>query len=233
MRLTKKQLMRLIKETFKPESEYQFLNNNLEFKQQISDLKTNAQGGRTVGLTQELSLKYYSENPGSTQNILYEKGRREIGGSNIGMDKLVYRPRYGDAIFIKLGRDPITGKPYGKSIKPLISLSEAGGNWTGNIYCIFGEYEDWESGKMLYGEIITQNPEIYNKVPASNKFVVDTGVYVDNVLWRRSGFARSRRINMPHVLSVLDKHLTEIYSYFNLIPETKSSSELVKTLINI
>ena len=233
MKITRSQLIKLIKESFKPESEYKFLNNNLEFKREISDLKTSAQGGRTVGLAQELSLKYYSEKPGTVKNILYTGNRREIGSGNIGMDKLVYRPRYGDPIFVKLGKDPVTGKPYGKQVKPLISLSEAGGNWTGNIYCIFGEYEDWESGKMLYGEIITQNPEIYSKVPTSNKFVVDTGVYVDNRLWTKRGFARSRNINQPHRLGILDKHLTEIYSYFDLIPETKDSADLVKTLINV
>ena len=206
----------------------------MQLKKPISDLKSAAAGGRTIGLTQDIALKFYSENPGENKLILHTGDYREIGGGNTGMDKLVYIPVYGEKIFVTLGIDPITKKPWGKQIAPLVSLSRAGGNWTGTIYCIFGEYEHWETGEKIYGEIITQNPDIYNNVPDSNKFVVDTGVYVPNNLWNRpSGFTYSRhRQRLPYRLGNLDRQLTKIYDNANLITKASHAEDLIKALVS-
>lgn len=234
MKISKSRLIKLIRESLGDgnQIELKFLDPNLEFKRQPEKLAQSRGSGNTVGLTQELALKYYSESPGSNKYVLNTGNYREMGAGSIGMDKLAYIPEYGEPIFVKLGVDPITRKPYGKQIRPLISNSRAGANWTGNIYCVFGEYEDWETEEIVYGEVLTQNPDIYNIIPESNKFLVDTGVYVPNNLWLKRGFSRSRNPSRnPFTPCILDKHLTEIYSFFNLITPASDFEGLIESLV--
>lgn len=234
MKIRKRQLIQLIKESLGGSeidpNDLKFLNPNLDFKRRPQPLSQSKGSGNTVGLTQELALKYYSENPASNKFVLNTGRYRELGGGNIGMDKLAYIPEYGDPIFVTLGKDPITGKPYGKQVKPLVATSRASANWTGSIYCVFGEYEDWETESIVYGEVITQNPIVYNSVPDTNKFIIDTGIYVPNGLWTKRGFARARNPSrMPYVPCLLDSHLTDMYGYFGLIEEANDFSGLIES----
>jgi len=225
MKITRRQLRELISESIRnnQDIEFKYIDQSTFNILKKIDLKSKPY----PRLSQELAQKYYSEKPGQSE-VIYIENRIELGGSSRGMNKLTYRPRWGDPVLIRIGTDPKTGKGIFMSKKPLVSTSEAGSSWTGNIYLIFGEYVDWEGNKR-YGETITQSPAVYNLIPKSNKKLIDSGVYVEDRYF--SQFSNPRSSRRPYLPCKLDSHLTDIYSNSNLIEKADSSEELIESLI--
>lgn len=226
MKITRKQLRQLINESINKNKDIEFKYINQETFNILKkiDLKSKPY----PRLSQEIAQKYYSENPGENE-VIYFENRIELGGASRGMNKLTYRPRWGEPVLIRIGTDPNTGKPIWMQKKPLVSTSEASASWTGKIYLIFGDYVDWEGNKS-YGEVITQNPTIYDLTPDTNKRLIDSGVYVEDRYFSQFSNARSSR--RPYLPCKLDAHLTEIFNHAKLISKSESFEELIESLIN-
>jgi len=227
MKITRNRIRQLILESIKgKDSPYKYVHEHEGYFELIKPIQLTKS---FVGLTQELALKFYSENPGVNKPIYFEN-RREIGGNTRGMNKLTYRPRWGEPVLIKIGFDPVTGKEIFMQKKPLVSTSEANSSWSGSIYLIFGNYENWETEEEIFGQFITQNPMIYNNIPEENKKLIDTGVYVEDKYFSSHSSARS--VRQPYNPCLLDRHLTEIYKSEGLIQPAKFPDDLIETLVN-
>jgi len=226
VKLSRNRIRQLILESIRgKDSPYKYIHEkSFELIKPITSvsLKTNPY----VGLTQELALKFYSENPGRDKPIYFEN-RREIGGNTRGMNKLTYRPRWGDPVLIRIGTDE-KGDGIFMQKKPLVSTSEANSSWSGSIYLIFGDYENWETKEVISGQFVTQNPQIYDNIPEENKNIIDSGVYVEDAYYSKNSSAR--RASQTYNPCLLDRHLTEIYEKAGLIQKAESPDDLIKTL---
>lgn len=220
MKITRRQLIKLIKESIDNQEEYDFIYLNkrdFSFKKDVTLKK-----GLTK-LTQELALKYYAEDKNADfRGAIYITGQHPTGpgkrGAPVDMGKKI---EYGDPILAPGGVNPETGKPIFRWVYPVVANTQVNGVYSGDIYALTDDKREYF--------LITQDPSLYNKVSPKNKMYLDIGVSIHSGFFSnncQSIFRRGR-----HYLGKLDRHLTKIYTHAGIINDPPDYTNFLNSII--